>query len=1034
MMNKLRYGLILLFLFVSIASAQFNEFHPEYNWYTIEGENIFVHYHEGSERTAKVIAKIADEVWDPITSLYEYEPDKVHYVVKDIDDYSNGATYFFDNKIEIWASALDFDLRGTHNWLRNVISHEFTHLVQIQAGMKWTRSIPAFYLQFLDYQDVRRPDLLYGYPDVIVSYPVPAINMPAWFAEGTAQYMRKEFGYESWDAHRDMILRSYVLDDKMLTWNEMGVFGKSSLGNESVYNSGYALTSYISQKYGEDKLRSITQKLGKFGNFTIDAAFEDVLGKSGDEIYDEWKAVLKKSYSERTVALRENLVEGELIFDKGFGNFYPIFSKDGSKIYFISNKGNDYMGTSSLFEYNLSTKEEKLILTGIRSTIGLSPDGNKIIFAKLTEDNPNWTNIHDLFVYDIEEDDDTRLTFGLRANNPNVSKDGKKIAFVFQKDGTTNLGIIDVDGKNFKRLTFFENGEQIYNPKFSYDDAQIIFDYSIKDGRDIAKVDADGSNFEFLVQTVNDERNAIQDKDGNLIYASNETGIFNLYQVDRETKERSQISNVLGSAFMPTIDGEGNIIYSGYNSSGYQIYKLAKNEQTKVDESKKYVWLNNPPLNTDILNGDIANFNIKRLRNYDDTKLDDYESKPYSGFFSKMSFFPFIRFDNYNLSNNGLDKIKPGVYIYSSDYLNRYSLFGSFAINKRLERDLYLGFEYRNKLPLLYGLGIKPQLIFELYSVSRKANVDLFFGAYEDSLGNTKYDYIVPTDVTYNLFEFDLAFKHKVFAEGNNIEFRFIYSDYIAALGSFEIPNGGGLYPTTKDTYFIGRDFRFTFWHKALFPYKDSDINPIGREITFQVDYEIDEYNGEGEYVIEDGLLIPVYQNYTFARMELDWKEHIAFTSKNHTINTRIKAGGVIGTELPTFFDYYIGGLVGMKGYPFYAIGGNQAYWFNLTYRFPLFRNVDSRLGPLYLDKIFMSIYADIGDAWTGKFSGIENSKKGAGAEIRFKMNSFYLFPTSIFINAAYGFDKFSTIVRGEEIVYGQEWIVYGGVLFDFSF
>ncbi|MCK7524862.1 MAG: hypothetical protein MZV64_48280 [Ignavibacteriales bacterium] len=52
---------------------------------------------------------------------------KFTYVIKDIDDYSNGATYFFDNKIEIWTSALDFDLRGAHNWLRNVISHEFTH-------------------------------------------------------------------------------------------------------------------------------------------------------------------------------------------------------------------------------------------------------------------------------------------------------------------------------------------------------------------------------------------------------------------------------------------------------------------------------------------------------------------------------------------------------------------------------------------------------------------------------------------------------------------------------------------------------------------------------------------------------------------------------------------------------------------------------------------------------------------------------------------------------------------------------------------
>ena len=136
--------------------AQYDRFESEYNWYTIEGKHVYVHFHEGTERTAKVIAKIADEVWEPITSLYEYEPEKVHYVIKDKDDYSNGATYFFDNKIEIWASALDFDLRGTHNWLRNVISHEFTHMVQIQAGMKWGRSLPAVYLQFLNYQDVRQ--------------------------------------------------------------------------------------------------------------------------------------------------------------------------------------------------------------------------------------------------------------------------------------------------------------------------------------------------------------------------------------------------------------------------------------------------------------------------------------------------------------------------------------------------------------------------------------------------------------------------------------------------------------------------------------------------------------------------------------------------------------------------------------------------------------------------------------------------------------------------------------------------------------
>ena len=102
-----------------------------------------------------------------------------------------------DNKVEIWASSLDFDLRGTHNWLRNVVTHEFTHIVQIQTSLKLGRKFPAFYLQWLQYESERRPDVLYGYPNGIVSYPISGFSVPSWFAEGVAQYNRRELGYDS---------------------------------------------------------------------------------------------------------------------------------------------------------------------------------------------------------------------------------------------------------------------------------------------------------------------------------------------------------------------------------------------------------------------------------------------------------------------------------------------------------------------------------------------------------------------------------------------------------------------------------------------------------------------------------------------------------------------------------------------------------------------------------------------------------------------------------------------------------------------
>mgnify|MGYP001047023513 CR=1 FL=1 len=528
---NIKSTLIFFFFYAGLSFAQFDEFYPEYDWYTIEGENVAVHYHEEAERTARVVAKIANEIWAPITSLYQYEPEQVHFVIKDIDDYSNGATYFFDNKIEIWASALDTDLRGSHNWLRNVISHEFTHLVQIQAGMKLGRSVPAIFLQFMNYEDKRRPDILYGFPNVIASYPIATVNIPAWFAEGTAQYMRTEFDYDNWDTHRDMILRSYSLDDNMLSWNQMGVFSKTSLGNESVYNSGFALTRYIAQKYGEDKLREITRKLGKKSNFTIDAAFEEVLGKNGNELYDEWSSFLKKNYKERTADVEANLVEGDKIAAEGFANFYPAFSRDGEKFLYVSNKDEDYMSLTSVFIYDMKTKKEKLIKNRVRSSVAFIPETNKIVYSKLSDKNPNNVKVHDLYIYDIEEEKEERITHGLRANNPAVSHDGNSIAFVFQKDGSSNLGIVNREGKNFKRLTFFENGEQVYNPSFSEDDKYIVFDFSYHHGRDLAKGNSDGSEFDFLVQTDADERNA-KIIDGKLYYSSDESGIFNIYSMD----------------------------------------------------------------------------------------------------------------------------------------------------------------------------------------------------------------------------------------------------------------------------------------------------------------------------------------------------------------------------------------------------------------------------------------------------------------------------------------------------------------------
>ncbi|MCB0293272.1 MAG: hypothetical protein KDH97_23660, partial [Calditrichaeota bacterium] len=112
------YPLSFILLMYSSTFAQLYVYepnHPELKWESIETEHFLVHYHQGTARTANVVAEIAEDIYPAITGLYDYEPSsKVEFIIKDTQDYANGAAYFFDNKIEIWAENLDYVLRGTH--------------------------------------------------------------------------------------------------------------------------------------------------------------------------------------------------------------------------------------------------------------------------------------------------------------------------------------------------------------------------------------------------------------------------------------------------------------------------------------------------------------------------------------------------------------------------------------------------------------------------------------------------------------------------------------------------------------------------------------------------------------------------------------------------------------------------------------------------------------------------------------------------------------------------------------------------------
>ncbi|MDZ7301193.1 MAG: DPP IV N-terminal domain-containing protein [candidate division KSB1 bacterium] len=976
--------------------------HPELKWSTIETAHFYVHFHNGVENTGRLVAKIAEDIYAPITSMYGYEPDgKIHFVVKDYDDYSNGGAFYLDNKVEIWASALDFELRGTHNWLRNVITHEFTHMISLGAARKIIRHIPAFYLQTLGYESEKRPDVLLGYPNRIISYPIPFTTVPAWFAEGVAQYQLPELEYDRWDSHRDMLLRTAVVEGRMLTYSEMSSFESNSIGRERVYNQGYSLTTYIAEHYGAESLKNILQEMRRPWRFFFDGAVKKVTGKSGNALYHEWQNHLEDKYAEQLRDIRAHKVEGDLLEAEGTGNFFPRWSPDGTEVAYLTNNGKDYLGQLSLVSRSPTTKKVKPLKANVHYAFSWSPDGTKLVYSSKSSSNPHYSSLYDLYLLDLKTNKVERLTRAARVHSPNWSPDGKSIACVLNTDGTTNLALFDIEKRQLKILTHYKNQEQIYTPQWSPDGRRILYGYSLLRGRDLYLYDlaTDQISPVFDDSPVNgdnstDRRDAVFSPDGRTIYFSwDESGIFNIYRLDLETKQITQLTNVIGGAFMPSVNRNGEIVFSTFVAEGYKIAYLQNSQPLPREHTRYLAYASGGVKLASRAGGStLATLDVSGIKHaaYDDSKIPNYQVKPYSGHYTSVAFLPRLTFDY------GTTKV--GGYFYSSEMLDKFSFIGGAAANRTKDYDAFLLVDYKNLGPIIF---------LEAYNQVLHTTVD--------NIG-----------LRYSLAQIDLGVR-KWFGNAHHSRLSFTYSRYNAKLtGTFD-----GIKASFGYTYYIGKAFsfehRFGHHERAI----DDVINPrSGREVRFRYAYELNDFirsdPGEAFKPTKYGTYVEVYDSHNLHRFELDWTEHVGLPGR--TGLTLYGRGGLLTPNVNSFFYFFAGGLPGVRGYPYYSMEGRYLAHGRVTYRFPLIRHADFSVLHLYLDKVYFGVSYDYGGAFV-KSKGIrQNLHDSINLQLRTDLSSFYVFPTRLFFNAAYGLDKFKN--RGLE--YGQEWRFYFGLSFGY--
>ncbi|HLP41755.1 MAG TPA: hypothetical protein VK465_09635, partial [Fibrobacteria bacterium] len=228
----------ILILLATLATAPANAFTFNRNeahirWKSSETQHFRFTYPAELQSAAEYIAGIAESVFEDKVKRYNIQlPNKVEFIVRE-DIFSNGWANSFQNTMTVWTTDWDFPIRSTHDWLRDVVTHELAHLVSIQSSSKFPSPIQGLVLGYQDYFNERVQSS--------AATIVPFTHQPNWFAEGMAQYESELSGFDAWDSHRDMILRTAVLEDKLIGYDRMGSFAGNSLEYEQgPYTQGFA--------------------------------------------------------------------------------------------------------------------------------------------------------------------------------------------------------------------------------------------------------------------------------------------------------------------------------------------------------------------------------------------------------------------------------------------------------------------------------------------------------------------------------------------------------------------------------------------------------------------------------------------------------------------------------------------------------------------------------------------------------------------------------------------------------------------------
>ncbi len=545
---------------------------PALSWRTVTTKRFRVHYHQGAHNLAVRAGRVAESVLDDVADLFGYTPEgPIDIVLVDSTDDANGSAQIMPKDIVRLYLAAPTELTGLSeydDWLRILLVHELAHVCDLDQTWGLTRLGRWLFGKYVGMNQYTPQFLSEG--------------VAVWAETLLTSTGRGRSSYVS------MLLRTAALEGRFLDIDQAHVQFSDWPGPNAAYFYGGLFHLWLTEKLGKRKVRALHQYYAATPiPYLYWPGAKSVLGKSLTDLWDEWRAEETAFAEEVAQAVRtKGVTPSRRITHHGRNISGARYAPDGSFIVYSRTSPVD--GSTVRRVGRDGQNDRHLVLETFSPRFSFSADGKAFYFSQSAV-NDRFYDYNDLYRYDLATDEVTKLRdrdhpdVSLRARDPDISPDGKRMVFVQNRLQQSYVSVGEITGKKQDELLLHvlvpPHGDmQHASPRFSPDGRLVAVSTWFDGGkRDIILVDAHSGS---LVRRITFDRaldgNPAWSPDGRyLLWESDADGISNIYAFELPTQRYFRVTRVIGGAFQPDVSRDGRwMLFRNASGIGFDIHEM----------------------------------------------------------------------------------------------------------------------------------------------------------------------------------------------------------------------------------------------------------------------------------------------------------------------------------------------------------------------------------------------------------------------------------------------------------------------------